>query len=69
MGEFDALDEFTRAMCVHYGLRPPPAPKRPALVAVAPENAHKFVPSTKRRGRKCKVPMGGNVVAIGVRHG
>lgn len=64
-----AFAKFSRWACAYYGLTCTPPAERPKLVAVTPENTHKFVPSTKRRGRKCKVPMGGNVVAIGVRHG
>lgn len=41
-----------------------PAEKRPTLVAVTPVNAAQFKPAPKRRGRKPKVQLGGNVVAF-----
>lgn len=41
-----------------------PAAKRPTLVAVTPENAAQFKPAPKRRGRRPKVQLGGNVVSL-----
>lgn len=41
-----------------------PQKARPMLVAVTACNAHEFTQAPKRRGRKPKVVLGGNVVAF-----
>lgn len=60
----DAFDEFSRNVCARYGVKYTPPTVRPRPVAVTLENAAQFQPAPKKRGRKPKVVLGGNVVAF-----
>lgn len=64
MGDYDAFDEFSRAICAFYGVKYAAPPERPKLVVVDVNNAATFQQQPRRRGRPRKVPIGGNVVSI-----
>ena len=60
----DAFDEFSRNICAYYGVKYTPPAVRQRPVAVTAENAAQFQATPKKRGRKPKVVLGGNVVAF-----
>lgn len=65
--EFDmdaAVEKLAQGIERAWQVNPQPRASLPTLVAVTPENAAQFQPVPKRRGRKPKVQIGGNVVAF-----
>lgn len=63
----DQADKAMANLAARLCGQPEPFPRRPApapLRAVSAENMHEFSSPAKRRGRKPRVPVGGNVVAL-----